>query len=216
MLIEANSRLVFIGDSITDAGRDKNLDGEGRGTAYGGGYVNLIHAHMMTTYPERRIRSINMGISGNTVRDLDNRWQRDVTDKNPDWLSIMIGINDVWRQFDMAMVPECQVHLDEYKETLTRLVSQTRPTVKGMVLATPYFIESVREDAMRVRMDQYGAVVKELASEYDCILVDTQAAFDHHLQYFHSANLGWDRVHQSSPGHMIIAKAWLQAVGYSW
>ena len=65
----------------------------------GDGYVSLLDAFLATHYPERDIGVLNTGIGGNTVIDLEARWEADILDLNPDWLSVMIGINDVWRQF---------------------------------------------------------------------------------------------------------------------
>src|SRR5688572_22437979 len=104
----------MIGDSITDAGRARPI-GEGHGQL-GGGYVAMVDALIGATYPERLIRVVNVGISGNTVRDLKNRWTTDVTDLKPDWLSVMIGTNDVWRQFDAPKFPEAAVHPEEYEK----------------------------------------------------------------------------------------------------
>ncbi len=100
MKINKNDKLLFIGDSITDCGRARPV-GEGVGDeSYGSGYVNLVRGLLAVDYPEYNIRVVNMGISGNNICDLAKRWQTDVFDQNPNWLSIMIGINDVWRQFD--------------------------------------------------------------------------------------------------------------------
>jgi lysophospholipase L1-like esterase len=216
MLMEKGCKLVMIGDSITDAGRDQAQGGEGLFEAYGSGYVSLVNALLMTCYPERRIRVVNQGISGHTVRDLAGRWQRDVIEQEPDWVSVMIGINDVWRQFDLPLLKEKQVQLEEYEQTLSDLVASTRPRVKGMVLMTPYFIEANRNDPMRRRMDAYGAVVGRLASEHDAVFVDTQAAMDRYLASYHPSQIAWDRVHPTLTGHMILARAWLDAVGFVW
>ena len=89
MRIEPNSKLVMIGDSITDANRVKPI-GEGLFDAYGKGYVCQVEALLTTAYPTRRIRVVNQGLSGNTVRDLKNRWQQDVLDLKPDWVSIRL------------------------------------------------------------------------------------------------------------------------------
>jgi lysophospholipase L1-like esterase len=155
MKIHSNSTLVMIGDSITDCGRVRPV-GESVGGDLGNGYVALIHAMLSTTCPQQHIRVRNTGISGNTVRDLAARWQSDVLDLKPDWVSIMIGINDVWRQFDAPLQPEWHVPLDEYASILEQLVRTTRPQLKGMVLMTPYFIEPNRADPMRALMDRYG------------------------------------------------------------
>jgi len=215
MMIEPCSKLVMIGDSVTDCGRARPV-GEGLFEALGKGYVSLVDALLQATQPEKKIRVVNMGTSGNTVRDLKVRWQTDVIDIAPDWLSIMIGINDVWRQFDTPLQAEWSVPLNEYAETLDELVAQTLPSVKGMVLMTPYFIEPNQSDAMRKRMDQYGAAVKAIGKKYQVITVDTQATFDEVLAHLHPISLAWDRVHPNQIGHMLIARAFLTAVGYRW
>lgn len=213
MKIEAGSKLVMIGDSITDADRARPV-GEGLGEAYGRGYVMMVNGLLSARYPERRIRVVNMGCSGDTVRALKARWQSDVMEQRPDWLSIMIGINDVWRQFDLPLVPEAGVPLEEYEATLDGLVASTRPTVKGLVLMTPYYIEPNPADAMRAMMDRYGAAVKRIAAKHDAILVDTQTAFEPLLHHYHPNYLAWDRVHPTHVGHMTLALAFLRAVGF--
>lgn len=216
MKIDRASKIVMIGDSITEAGRDMERGGEGLFEAYGNGYVNLTLALLMTHYPGERIRFINKGVSGNTVYDLAARWQKDVLDLEPDWVSVMIGINDVWRQFDLPLIGEKHVLKAEYRKTLGRLIESTRPKVEGMVLVSPYYIEPDSNEPMRAMMDEYGAVVKDIAEKYDCIFVDTQAAFNRSLEYYHPSQLAWDRVHPTMTGHMIIACAWLDAIGFKW
>ena len=213
MKIAANSKLVMIGDSITDCGRALPV-GEGLGPALGTGYVSLVDALLRTAVPTANIRIINMGTSGHTIRDLQIRWQTDVLDLQPDWLSIMIGINDVWRHFDSPLQKEMHVSLAEYGRVLNQLVATTRPQLQGLVLLTPYFIESNQHDPMRAMMDSYGQVVREVASDHDAAFVDTQAAFDRVLAHMHPMLLAWDRVHPSLTGHMILARAFVQAIGY--
>jgi lysophospholipase L1-like esterase len=213
--IEAGSRLLFIGDSVTDTGRTQPV-GEDRG-GLGSGYVANVAALLGATVPDRRIRVMNTGTSGNTVRDLAARWQRDVVDLRPDWLSIMIGINDVWRQFDSPLQPEKHVLPDEYAKTLREIVTRVRPTLQGLVLMTPFYIEPNPADAMRARMDEYGGMVREVAKESGARFVDTQAAFNAVLaRGVYPAILAGDRVHPNATGHMILARAFLNAVGFSW
>lgn len=212
MRLEKNDKLIMIGDSITDCGRGRPA-GEGLFDPYGSGYVNMVKALLDARYPELAIRVINKGNSGNTVRDLTNRWQEDVLDLKPDWLSIMIGINDVWRQFDSPKMTEIHVGIEEYESALEKLIVSTLPTLKGLVLVTPYFIEPNLSDPMRVRMDEYGAVVKALAAKYDALLVDTQKGFDHMLTFMHPMALAWDRIHPNSSGHAKLAECFLEGIG---
>ena len=215
MKIQQNSKLLMIGDSITDWNRARPI-GEASGDGLGTGYVGLVNAFLTATHPERRIRVVNMGVSGNTVRDLATRWQGDMAALNPDWLSIMIGINDVWRQFDTRLQTEQHVSLDEYAETLETLIRAAQPQLKGLVLMTPYFIEPNRADPMRAMMDRYGAAVCQLAERFDTLFVDTQAAFESAMTELHPMALAGDRIHLNLTGHLILTRAFLNAVGCAW
>lgn len=213
--LDQGQKLLFIGDSITDAERNKEVREGGNG-ALGKGYVAFVDALLQTGYPELGIRTVNKGVNGNTVRNLEARWQEDVIDQNPDWLSVMIGINDVWRQYDAPLIKEYHVYIDEYEETLRKLIKETRPQVKGLILMTPFYLERNEQDAMRRTMDQYGEVVKKIADETDCLFVDTQAALNQILNTYYPAALAWDRVHPNATGHMVIAKAFLRVLDFDW
>jgi len=216
MKLTQGQKLLFIGDSITDCDRARPV-GEGLFGASGKGYVALVDALLQSTYPELGIRVVNMGTSGNTVRDLDARWETDVTAQRPDWLAVMIGINDVWRQYDLPFITDGHVYIDEYERTLRKLVETSHCAVSGLVLMTPFYIEPNRSDAMRRTMDEYGAVVKRIAEDTEgALFVDTQAAFDRMLDKLYPATLAWDRVHPTQAGHMALARAFLNAVRFDW
>jgi lysophospholipase L1-like esterase len=215
MKIAKGQKLVMIGDSITDMGRTRPV-GEGTETALGTGYVADVDALLGAVYPHLAVRVVNQGVGGDTVRHLKARWQTDVLDLHPDWLSVMIGINDVWRQYDCPRQPELHVYIEEYEETLDALVAQTVPAVKAMALMTPFYLEPNRKDPMRATMDRYGAVLRKLARKHDVIFVDTQAALDRALKHYYPATLARDRVHVDRVGHMVLARAFLDAVGFEW
>ena len=204
--------LLFIGDSITDCGRTRQL---GEGNNLGEGYVNLANSLLATCHPEARIRVLNTGISGNRVTDLKTRWQADVLAHLPDWLSVMIGINDVWRQFDNVSDPDI-VDIVRFEQVYRKLLATTRPTLKGLVLMTPFYLETNSDDPMRQQMDAYSAVVQGLATEFDAIFVDVQAAFDTYLTERPTQTLCSDRVHPNQTGHLVIARAFFDAVGGNW
>ena len=215
MKLDKGQKLLFIGDSVTDCERVKP-EGEGLFAALGKGYVSYVDGLLQSVYPDLGIRVVNKGISGNTVRDLKNRWQDDVINQKPDWLSIMIGINDVWRQYDTPFIKDWHVYIDEYESTLRELVSETKPFVKEIVLMTPFYLESNEQDQMRRSMDQYGQVIKRIAEETNCIFVDTQAAFNIIFKDLYPAALAWDRVHPSNAGHMVLARAFLKEIDFNW
>lgn len=215
MKIKDHQKLVMIGDSVTDAGRARPI-AEGLFDPLGTGYPRVVNQLLNAVYPERHIHVVNVGISGNTSRDLKERWQTDVFDLKPDWLSIMIGVNDVWRQFDSPTMPQLHILPEEYEANLRWMIEHTRDSVKGIVLMTPYYMEPNQKDAMRARMDEYGAICRTLAQEYDLIFVDTQKMFDDLLKHNHSSFIAWDRIHPNSIGHAALAKAFLDAINFEW
>ena len=212
MLFEKNDTVLFIGDSISDYERRRPV-GEGLFNAWGTSYVANASALLSCMYPELGLRLINMGISGNQITSLEERWETDVMALKPDWVSVLIGINDVWRQFDSPYIPERHVLPDVYEATYERLMERTLPHVKGMILMTPYFMEPNRADPMRARMDEYGEIVRKTAEKYGQTFVDLQAAWDKLFVYMHPCNIAWDRIHPNQTGHMYIAKQFLAAVG---
>ncbi len=214
MIFEQEDRIVFAGDSVTDRG-SVNPVGEGLFDNLGQGYVRLAESLLSACYPALYLRITNAGISGNTSRDLLARFPRDVLELRPDWVSICIGINDVWRQFDCPAMPDHQVQPEEYESNLRAMLSSLQGKVKGVFLMTPYYIEPNPQDPMRARMDQYGAICKRLAAEYSCIFVDLQEVFCRYCSIRHSSYLAWDRVHPNQVGALLIARAFLAAGGFS-
>jgi lysophospholipase L1-like esterase len=215
MIIQPNSKLVMIGDSVTDCGRKRPV-GAGPEPSLGYGYAALVNGLLIAGYPAHNIRVINMGISGDTIRDLKKRWQKDVLNQEPDWLSVCIGINDVWRKFGSFLQSRDHVPLEEYAYTLDELVTQTRPHLKGLILMTPYYVETDPTQPMRAMMDQYGTAVRQIADKHQAIFVNTQAAFDAVLPLVSVSVLAPDQVHPTPVGHMVLAQAFLRAVSFEW
>lgn len=213
MIFNKNDRVLFIGDSVTDMGRARPV-GEGLHDGVGTGYVRTVSNFMNAFYPELNVRISNTGISGNNILALKNRWQEDVLDLNPDWVCMLIGINDVWRQFDCPDILDYHISPKTYENTMCELVERTLPRVKGMILMTPYYIEPLKEDMMRKRMDEYTEIVKKTAEKYNLICVDFQKVYDEYTQIRHSSYITWDRVHPNGVGAMLMGTEFLKAVGF--
>lgn len=215
MLFQNGERVVFAGDSVTDFDRKRPV-GEGLWEGVGTGYVRLIHSFINAMQPDKIIRITNMGVSGNNILDLKARWQQDVLDLHPDWVSVLIGINDIWRRFDEPDIWEGHITPGVYEQAYRELIEQTLPGVKGMILMTPYFMEPNKHDPMRAAMDELGEIVKELALEYGLPCVDLQRVFDAYFQYRHPDYITWDRIHPNQVGAMLIARAFLNEIGFEW
>jgi lysophospholipase L1-like esterase len=193
---------------VTDCDRARPV-GAGSRAALGQGYVAQVDSALAGVRPA--IQVTNMGISGNTVRDLAGRWETDVLALNPDWLSVMIGINDVWRQFD-GKNDAAVVLTGEFAETYERLIARTVRRVEGLILMSPYYVQSLRTDPMRRRMDEYGVIVRDLAARHGALLVDVQASIDAALATMDYTVIAPDRVHPTREGHALLARAFLGAI----
>ncbi len=123
--------------------------------------------------------------SGNTSRDLLSRFDRDVVSLNPDWFSICIGINDVWRQFDCPAMPDTHVLPDEYRENVEKMILSVKDKIKGIFILTPYIMEPNHEGMMRKRMDEYVAIC-------------------------HSSYIAWDRIHPNQVGATLMTREFLK------
>ncbi|GIH06554.1 lipase [Rhizocola hellebori] len=198
-------RIVFIGDSITDSERLRDVP------PYGNGYMSLVRAFVTARHPELGLTWFNTGISGNTVRDLDGRWEEDVVELKPHWLSVMIGINDIWRAFEdrgSEAVP-----IGEYEETLHRLLKRAVDgTGCKLILADPYLIEADQAEPQLVETRRYCEVVARLAAEFGALHVRSQEAFDRALTTTSSLDWAHDRIHPNLPGHAVLAQAFLDVL----
>lgn len=207
MLFKDGEKIVFAGDSVTDAGRKRPV-GEGLWEGVGNGYVRLIDSFLATEYPDKIFRIVNMGSSGNTSKDLLARWDTDITSLNLDWVVLCIGFNDVWRQFDSPQTDEA-VCIEDFRKNINAMADKTSAR---MIWMTPYYLEPNENDPMRHRMDEYGTIVKEEAAKRGIMCIDLQKAFEKILKYRHSSYISWDRVHPGHVGSMVIAREFIRNI----
>lgn len=212
MDIKKKSRIVFMGDSITDSNRNRQAIPAGW-SSWGDGYVNLINAYTTAYLPMNELMIVNKGISGDTITDIQKRWEKDVIDFKADWVTLMIGINDVWRHFDGTFCQEPLIDLEKFECTYREIIERSLNNGIQMILLSPFMVEQNQEDPMRKMVDSYRSVVKKLADDYQLIYGDIQSEIDCFLQYQSSYVLSSDRVHISLAGHYIISQNWLNITG---
>jgi len=198
------------GDSITDAGRRTEA------APYGSGYVAIFREMVTALYPERNIAFLNKGMGGHTTTDLKERWDDDVIRHRPDWLTIMIGINDLHTYLRNRDDPEA-VSVQRYRETYDWLVSRTRAEIQAdIVLIDPFYISISSQDTFRNRaletIPDYIAVVHEIAQKYDTMLVRMHDVYANCLKYVESEEFCLEPVHPARGGHIAIALALLKVL----
>ena len=178
--------------------------------------MRIVDNMLAAYYPEVRVRVTNSGINGDSSRDLLGRFKRDVLDLDPSFISICIGGNDCWRQFDSPAQKDQHIFPDEYRENVRKMIeaSKNKDGVKGIFILSPYYMEPQKSDPMRARMDEYGSVCRRLCSEYSVEFVDLQAMFDRYFQYRHSSFIAWDRIHPNQIGATLIAREFLSHCGF--
>lgn len=204
-LIETGATVLFQGDSITDAGRGA-LDPE----HLGNGYAMMAASWFSAGYPEREVSFINRGISGNRAADLERRWKRDGLALKPDWVSIMIGINDTWRAFDSGDPTSTAAYEASYRQIIGQTVDQLGA---HLILIEP-FVLPFPEDrkAWRDNLDPRIAVTRALAEENDAILVPMDGIINAAAETREPSFWAPDGVHPTPAGHALIAQSWLRAV----
>lgn len=209
--LQDGQTVVFIGDSITDCGRRDVA------APLGNGYVRFIAELIAIRYPALKLNLINKGISGNTVADLRERWHDDVLTLRPDWVSVLIGINDVHRTLrnEPTAVPP-----DRYEQLYRECLSLTKErTTARLVLMEPFYISTDTEtDSWRTKvlrtLDEYRAIVRRLADEFGAIFVPLHDLFQEQLRYRSADLFCPEPVHPNAFGHLLIAHAWLTAMGW--
>lgn len=203
--IRNDESILFVGDSITDCGRRE------ANRPLGGGYVKFFNDLMIAREPAKRMTIINKGISGNTVKDLQNRWYDDVLRHKPDWLSIKIGINDL--HCYLASTPE-SVSPEEFRASYDDILSQTKERLpkSKILLIEPFYISneksktSLRHDVLKL-IPEYISVVRKMHQKYRTRIVKTHTVFSRLLKYYESDTFCPEPVHPNSTGHLVIAEA---------
>lgn len=206
--INPGQTIVFIGDSITDAGRM-----EPAYEPFGRGYVHFAANTLLAKYPDYRLNIINTGVSGDTVRLLAKRWDRDCIEYKPDVVSVMIGINDLWRQHVEAERLHEAVYPDEYEVTYRLLLSKLKQSCNcEMILMEPFMFCNDRDNQMLKDLGLYLDIVHKLSDEFDTALVTLQNGIDKALTKVPSKRWSDDMVHPFVWAHCWIAQRWLDVI----
>jgi len=205
VLIEREAVVLFQGDSITDAGRNRE-----DGFNLGYGYAAMAAAWFSALYPERRVAFLNRGVGGDRVKDLRARWERDCIELKPAWVSILIGINDTWRRFDSNDCTCAEEFEAVYRELLTRVRDRLGAR---LILCEPFVLHTTEDKRQwRADLDPKIHAVCKLAREFDALFVPFDGIFAAASARREPSFWAGDGVHPSPAGHALMAQAWLRSV----
>ncbi|HWZ14744.1 MAG TPA: SGNH/GDSL hydrolase family protein [Mucilaginibacter sp.] len=204
-----NAVVLFQGDSITDAGRDKNNMDYNTLSTFGNGYASLVAAQLLYDNPAKKLKIYNKGISGNKVFQLANRWDKDCLEIKPDVLSIMVGVNDFWHTLTANYKGTIQTYKDDYVKLLN-LTKDKLPDVQ-LIIGEPYGVKGIRavDDKWYPAFDEYRNTAREIADRFSAIFIPLQTIFDHAQEAMPGNYWTADGVHPSFAGIQIMATAWL-------
>ena len=198
--------LVFQGDSITDAGRDKrNYHDMGRG------YPLYASQHLAEANPDVEFEFINFGISGNRTSQLFDRLYDDGIAFEPDIISFLIGVNDVWHRFGGHKIATTDAQLElNYRCILERIRRETNAKI---VMLAPFLLDKEPFEGMREDVIRAQAIVRRLAEEFADVYIPLDEHFEEALKtqpepLYYSG----DGVHPNDNGRMFIGKLYADAV----
>ena len=204
--LKPGTKVLFTGDSITACGRSILHP-------LGTGYVRNIAQSLKKKYPELNISIKNTGVSGNTTGDLLGRWQKDCIDHQPDVLSILIGINDLWRQYGTELDMTMAVYPDEFETNYRRMLTAVKEKCKcQIILIEPVMFTNNTDNPMFAGLKDYRNIVCLLTDEFGTAMLELQSLINDTLLRFPPEKFSDDFIHPSLWAHQWIAKQWLDAV----
>ncbi|MEN8202729.1 MAG: SGNH/GDSL hydrolase family protein [Bacteroidota bacterium] len=205
--------VLFQGDSITDAGRNKERELPNEASSFGAGYANIIASWLLEEMAGQNLTIYNRGISGNKVFQLADRWDKDCLDLKPDVLSILIGVNDYWHTRNANYDGTPEIFENDYRKLLTR-TKEVLPEVK-LVICQPFILThtSAVNETWVEPFSAYQRIAARMADEFDAVWVPFQEAFDKALEVAPATYWAGDGVHPSMAGAQLMAESWLKALG---
>lgn len=225
--------ILFQGDSITDCSRYRSAtekkqstvalfrDGKlfKKITALGDGYPAMVSAELESKFPGK-YKYINRGVSGDRIPDVYTRIVKDIIKVKPDYMSLLVGVNDVWRNFDSEGTGTGSARFEKVYNILLEELREELPELKIIIMG-PFLLHGSAGDNQPDEPDRFenfssgvaemASIAKNLAEKYGCAYIDLQAMFDEAVKTIPVAELTGDGVHPTAKGHQLIKKEWIKA-----
>ena len=210
--INKGDTILFQGDSITDSFREKEKELPNIPDSMGKGYAFLTASKILKTLPKKDLTIYNRGISGNKVHQLADRWDKDALDLKPDWISILIGVNDYWHMLHHGYEGTHETYENDYRKLLAR-TKEALPDVK-LIICQPFAIPGTTavDKSWVEPFRKYQVSAKKLALEFDAFWIPFQEIFDRAILDAPASYWIPDGVHPSISGSQLMADGWIQII----
>ena len=198
-------KILFQGDSITDAGRDRtdphNL---------GGSYPAVAAKLIAEAHPDTEFEFLNFGISGNRTCQLFDRLHAEGIEQQPDVISFMIGINDIWHRHSHNVRTTDEQLVLNYREALKRIKTETNAKI---IMLAPFLLDCTDKELVRRDLHRILPAIRALAAEYADAYIPLDELFDEALKtqpapHYYSA----DGVHPNAEGAAFIGELYAKAI----
>lgn len=204
-----NDIILFQGDSITDASRNRDETDPNKG-ALGHGYVHFIGAYLLQKFADKQLQIINKGISGDKVYQMSDRWDTDCIQLKPNIFSILVGVNDFWHTIDFKY----KGTVETYATDLNRLIERTKSLNCQMIIGEPFILKTgAVNDAWYPHFAEYQKAAATIAEKQNALFIPYQSVFDNALQLAPANYWLNDGVHPTLAGAQLMADAWLRYTG---
>ncbi len=210
--LKENDVILFQGDSITDAGRNKELSEPNNTQALGSGYAYMAGSQLLYQHPGKNLKIFNKGISGNKVHQLAERWEADALSLKPTVLSILIGVNDYWH----TLTNNYKGTIEIYRNDFIKLLENTKKQLPelSLIIGEPFALTGIKavDDSWFPAFDEYRQAARDIADQFDAVFIPYQSIFEKAQKSAPGAYWAYDGVHPSIAGSQLMAHAWLETV----
>lgn len=200
-------RILFQGDSITDAGRSRD-DDINKGT----GYATLVSAELGFDYPNE-YEFINRGVGGDRIMELYGRIKRDIINLKPDVISILIGVNDVWHEINW----QNGISVKKFERIYNMMIEEIKEELPNtqIIILEPFILKGIgtvgKWEEFRSKIEANAEVSRKIADKYNLKFVPLIEKFNKAIQVAPSEYWLYDGVHPTSAGHELIKREYIKA-----
>ena len=204
--------ILFHGDSITDATRNKENYEANNSAALGSGYAMMASAELLNNHANKNLKIYNRGISGNKVYQLAERWENDTIQLRPDVLSILIGVNDFWHTLSFGYKGTIKTYNDDLRSLLEK-TRQKLPNIK-FIIGEPFAVKDIKivNEKWYPAFNEYRKTARKIAESYDAVFIPYQSMYDKAQKYAPGVYWTLDGVHPTLAGANLMAHTWLQFI----